>query len=51
MMNSPMMRHQPSVATGAALVEVSARWMELMSTSPGQLREKMALFWHGHFAC
>ena len=26
-------------------------WLEEMVQSPAQLREKMALFWHGHFAC
>ena len=26
-------------------------WMDAMIHSPAQLREKMAFFWHGHFAC
>jgi uncharacterized protein (DUF1800 family) len=26
-------------------------WLNEMVTSPAQLREKMSLFWHGHFAC
>src|SRR5512138_1578091 len=26
-------------------------WLEEMVNSTAQLREKMALFWHGHFAC
>ena len=26
-------------------------WMEEMVKSSAQLREKMAFFWHGHFAC
>src|SRR5690606_16425929 len=26
-------------------------WMEEMVKSSSQLREKMSLFWHGHFAC
>lgn len=26
-------------------------WMKEMVNSSGQLREKMAFFWHGHFAC
>ncbi|MCL6523233.1 MAG: DUF1800 domain-containing protein [Thermoflavifilum sp.] len=26
-------------------------WLQEMSTTPYFLREKMALFWHGHFAC
>jgi uncharacterized protein (DUF1800 family) len=34
-----------------AFAAMSTAWMDRMATSPGQLREKMALFWHGHFAC
>ena len=26
-------------------------WIEKMSEDKAQLREKMTLFWHGHFAC
>lgn len=26
-------------------------WLQEMTNSSAQLREKMALFWHGHFAC
>lgn len=26
-------------------------WLDEMVNSPAQLREKMAFFWHGHFAC
>lgn len=26
-------------------------WLKQMVTSPEQLREKVSLFWHGHFAC
>jgi len=26
-------------------------WLKEMVNSPAQLREKMAFFWHGHFAC
>ena len=26
-------------------------WLTQMATSEAQLREKMTLFWHGHFAC
>lgn len=35
----------------AAFMAMSLGWMDRMATSPAQLREKMALFWHGHFAC
>lgn len=30
--------------------ELSAWWLYRMVDSPAQLREKMTLFWHGHFA-
>lgn len=30
---------------------LSLAWMNEMVNSDAQLREKMALFWHGHFAC
>ena len=26
-------------------------WLDAMVNSPASLREKLALFWHGHFAC
>jgi uncharacterized protein (DUF1800 family) len=26
-------------------------WLDEMVNNPAQLREKMSLFWHGHFAC
>ena len=35
----------------AALQELDLLWLEEMVTSPAQLREKLAFFWHGHFAC
>lgn len=31
--------------------QISIDWMNEMATSQARLREKMALFWHGHFAC
>ena len=30
---------------------LNLRWLDEMIASPAQLREKMAFFWHGHFAC
>lgn len=30
---------------------MNMRWLETMINSEAQLREKMSLFWHGHFAC
>lgn len=37
--------------SGDQLKELNRRWLAEMITSPAQLREKMSLFWHGHFAC
>ncbi len=31
--------------------QLSIAWMDLMVNDKAQLREKMSLFWHGHFAC
>ena len=33
------------------LKNLNLRWMSEMINSEAQLREKMAFFWHGHFAC
>jgi len=33
------------------LKNLNLRWMNEMINSEAQLREKTALFWHGHFAC
>jgi len=30
---------------------LNTHWLHEMVQSPAQLREKMAFFWHGHFAC
>lgn len=30
---------------------LNQKWMDIMVQSEAQLREKVALFWHGHFAC
>lgn len=30
---------------------LNVEWIDLMSSTKGVLREKMTLFWHGHFAC
>jgi len=30
---------------------LNIRWLEELINSEAQLREKMSLFWHGHFAC
>ncbi len=31
--------------------DLNVLWLDRMATGQGILREKMALFWHGHFAC
>ncbi len=31
--------------------KLSLLWLDRMASGEGQLREKLALFWHGHFAC
>jgi uncharacterized protein (DUF1800 family) len=33
------------------LKSLNLHWLNEMATSGAQLREKMAFFWHGHFAC
>ena len=33
------------------LKNLNLRWLDELVNSDAQLREKMALFWHGHFAC
>lgn len=33
-----------------AVRDLNIYWLKEMITSPAQLREKMAFFWHGHFA-
>jgi uncharacterized protein (DUF1800 family) len=33
------------------LKNLNLTWMDEMVSSEAQLREKMSLFWHGHFAC
>jgi uncharacterized protein (DUF1800 family) len=33
------------------LKNLNLRWLSEMINSEAQLREKMSLFWHGHFAC
>lgn len=33
------------------LKNLNVRWLDEMINSEAQLREKVSLFWHGHFAC
>ena len=48
---TPEQRRAQNQGIRAAFAGMSAAWMSLMATAPGQLREKVALCWHGHFAC
>lgn len=33
------------------ITDLNFRWVNRMASGEGMLREKMTLFWHGHFAC
>jgi uncharacterized protein (DUF1800 family) len=48
---TPAQRKLQNEGIRDAFSSMSTAWMNKMATSPGQLREKVALFWHGHFAC
>ena len=48
---TPEQRKMHNVGIREAFEAMSTAWMDRMATSPAQLREKMTLFWHGHFAC
>lgn len=48
---TPEQRKMQNAGIRDAFSKLSTAWMDRMATGPGQLREKMALFWHGHFAC
>ncbi len=43
-------KKQLRVQSTAALKTLNLAWLDQMIKSPQQLREKMSLFWHGHFA-
>jgi uncharacterized protein (DUF1800 family) len=48
---TPAQRKLQNESIRDAFISMSTAWMDKMAASPGQLREKVALFWHGHFAC
>lgn len=48
---TPEQRKAQNEGIRDAFANMQTAWQERMVHSPGQLREKMALFWHGHFAC
>jgi len=43
-------KKQLRIASKVALHDLNLTWMKGMVNSEQQLREKMSLFWHGHFA-
>jgi len=44
-------RRQFKKASAQNIRNLNTTWLNEMATGDGQLREKLALFWHGHFAC
>lgn len=44
-------RQQRQQQSRAAIRSLNLLWLDEMVHSEAQLREKAALFWHGHFAC
>ena len=48
---TPEQRKMQNQGLRDAFNNMSTAWMDRMADSPAQLREKMTLFWHGHFAC
>ena len=48
---TPEQRKRQNEGIRDAFNNMSTAWMDRMAASPAQLREKMTLFWHGHFAC
>jgi uncharacterized protein (DUF1800 family) len=49
--NDPELRKKLREQSREDLKNLNLRWLETMINSEAQLREKMSLFWHGHFAC
>lgn len=50
-MNNAELRKKVQEQSKEDLKNLNIRWLEIMISSEAQLREKMSLFWHGHFAC
>jgi uncharacterized protein (DUF1800 family) len=48
---TPEERQEAVRAQRLLIRDLNAAWLERMAASRGQLREKMTLFWHNHFAC
>lgn len=50
-LDEPGVRKKLREQSRADLKNGNAIWLETIVNSEAQLREKMSLFWHGHFAC
>ena len=50
-LQDPELRKKLRIQSRDDLKIMNVRWLETMVNSEAQLREKMSLFWHGHFAC
>lgn len=50
-MQDPGLRKKLREQSRDDLKTMNLRWLDTMVNSEAQLREKMSLFWHGHFAC
>src|ERR1051326_7810716 len=48
---SPEQKKELMKKSRESIRNLNLYWMNEMVNSPAQLREKMSLFWHGHFAC
>ena len=49
--NDPDLRKKLREQSRDDLKTMNITWLNTMINSEAQLREKMSLFWHGHFAC
>lgn len=47
----PDQRRKARMERREQLQQLGHTWLRKMATDRAQLREKMTLFWHGHFAC
>ncbi len=48
---NPEERKQKQKQSREEIRNLNLEWMDEMVNSEQQLREKLAFFWHGHFAC
>ncbi len=48
--DAAMLRKLRRLQSREDLKQLNLKWMQSMTNSEAQLREKLALFWHGHFA-